>query len=52
MTNNLLKQPLDHKAALKQSIMDDMEIWNILFNQLMENRSINCKGIVKIVNVL
>ena len=37
MMINLMKQPIDNKAALKQSIKDDMEVWRIAFNQLMSN---------------
>ena len=29
---------VDDKAALKQSIKDDMDIWRIAFNQLMSSR--------------
>lgn len=35
---NLIKQPIECKAALKQSIKDDMEIVMIAFNQLMDGR--------------
>lgn len=27
--------PANNKEALKQSIKDDMEVWSILFNQLI-----------------
>lgn len=46
MNINLIKQPTDCKAALKQSIKDDMEIVMIAFNQLMDTRKNKCDKLV------
>lgn len=43
---NLIKQPIDCKAALKQSIKDDMEIVMIAFNHLMDTRKSKCDRVV------
>lgn len=46
---NLMKQPIDCKAALKQSIKDDMEIWMIAFSQLMDRKKNNKRNINKVL---
>ena len=35
----MIKQsPEDIKAALRQAVKDDMEIWTIAFNQLLDSK--------------
>lgn len=46
---NLIKQPIECKAALRQSIKDDMEIVMIAFNHLMDTRKKSKVNINKVL---
>lgn len=50
------QSPEDIKAALRQAVKDDMEIWMIAFNQLLDNRKSKCEknvnsNINKLINI-
>lgn len=53
----MIKQtPEDIKAALRQAVKEDMEIWMIAFNQLLDSRKSKCEqnvnmNINKLINI-
>ena len=38
----MIKQTPEDKAALRQAVKEDMEIWMIAFNQLLDSRKSRC----------